>query len=137
MKNTVLPTIPPTDATTDTTDTAHSTVSSTTTISATDKTSHLNTHTATPTTTTTPPPLTNAHSATLPHQRIHTQLLPGMLVRSQSSATIFFIDKQHKKRRVQNMIVFTRLFGAKRTKDVIIVPDAVLNSIHAGEPLVL
>ena len=137
VKNTVLPTTPPTDAITDTTDTALSTASSTTTISTTDKTSHLNTHTATPTTTTTPPPLTNAHSTTLPYQRIHTQLLPGMLVRSQSSATIFFIDKQHKKRRVQNMIVFTRLFGAKRTKDVIIVPDAVLNSIHAGEPLVL
>lgn len=69
-----------------------------------------------------------------PPKKFDSIILAGMLMRSESAATVFFIDKRLHKRRVPNMTVFTRLFG-QRTKDIVIVPDAVLGAIPLGEPL--
>jgi hypothetical protein len=63
-------------------------------------------------------------------------IFPGMVVRSPAAATIYYIDKHHLKRRVQNTGVYNRLFGGDYKK-VVVVPDAALQALGYGEPLVL
>jgi hypothetical protein len=62
-------------------------------------------------------------------------IVVGMLVRSQRGQTVYFIDKRLHKRKVPSMEVFTRLFGAGRTKDVVVIPEDVLTAIPEGEAL--
>jgi hypothetical protein len=70
------------------------------------------------------------------HAPAHKQMdkiFPGMVVRGASSATIFYIDKNRQKRRVQNMVLFAKLFGSM--DNVVTVPDAVLDPLATGDPL--
>jgi hypothetical protein len=86
---------------------------------------------------------TGARPAHKPHHerqsaRKHAEqvIFPGMVVRSPAAATIYYIDKHLLKRRVQNTGVYNRLFGGDYKK-VIVVPDAALQALGYGEPLVL
>jgi hypothetical protein len=72
----------------------------------------------------------------LAHRQAEQVIFPGMVVRSPAAATIYYIDKHLLKRRVQNTGVYNRLFGGDYKK-VVVVPDAALQALGYGEPLLL
>lgn len=59
---------------------------------------------------------------------------PGMLLRTVSSPTVYYIDKRGARRKVPNEAAFARLFPG-RAKDVKTIPDKGLQMIPVGDPL--